>query len=210
VVRSSIGDAHVSKDTSAPGGDAGYAVEGVVVDGDGGTQSAGIVAANTDRALVVAQFPDPDAAMETYQALIDAETSGHLSVDGVLVVRAEADGRIVIQKVTDHSTRTGVKWGVVGGVVLGVIFPPSVIGSAVALGVTGGVLGKLRQRHHKADLADSLAKSLAPNTSGILVLASLPAVGTVRQTMPRASRITEVSVDSDTAAAITEAAKAAG
>jgi uncharacterized membrane protein len=193
----------------AASGDDVTVVEGVAVDSSGGIQAAGVVAANTDHALLVAEFADPNAALSTYQALIDAEISGHLVIDGVLVVRADANGQIVIQKVTDHSTKTGLKWGVVGGVVLGVIFPPSIIGSAAALGVTGGVLGKLRQEHHKSELAASLTGALAPNTSGILVLATLPAVPAVKETMPQATKVTEVPVDHDTAEAITEASKAA-
>jgi uncharacterized membrane protein len=174
----------------------------------GGIQAAGIVAAKTDRALVVAQFPDPNSALETYQALVDAEVSGHLTVEGVLVVQADASGNIVVQKVTDHSTKTGLKWGIVGGIVLGVLFPPSIIGSATALGVTGGVLGKLRHEHHKSELGASLSGSLAPNTSGILVLAALPTVPDVKMTMPKATKVTEVRVDSETADAIKAASKA--
>jgi uncharacterized membrane protein len=186
----------------------GGAPEGVDVD-SGGLRAGGIVAATTDHALLVAQFADPDAALESYQALVDAETSGHLTVDGVLVVRSDTTGQIVIQKITDHSTKTGVKWGVVGGVVLGVIFPPSIIGSAAVLGVTGGVLGKLRHEHHKTEIEGTLSGSLAPNTSGILVLSKMRAVPAVRETMPRATKVTEVSIDDRTAAAITGAAKAA-
>src|SRR3954451_13657087 len=139
--------------------------EGVDVD-DGGIRAGGIVGATTDHALVVAQFADSDSALESYQALVDAETSGHLTLAGVLVVRADETGKIVIQKVTDHSTKTGVKWGVECGVVLGVVFQPSIIGSAAVLGVTGGVLGNLRHEHHKSEIADSLSGSLAPNSSG--------------------------------------------
>ena len=40
--------------------------------------------------------------------------------------QARADGKLEIQKATDHSTRSGLKWGLVGGVALGVIFPPSI------------------------------------------------------------------------------------
>lgn len=181
----------------------------VVVEGDGGIQAEGLVAAHTDYALVVAQFAGPGAALETYQALGDAETAGHVTIEGVLVVRAGANGRIDIQKVTDHSTRDGLKWGIVGGVVLGVLFPPSIIGSAAALGVTGGVLGKLRQMHRRSELEASLTGVLAPNASGILVLARLPAVSVVRQTMAKATKVTEVPVDGSTADAITQAAKAA-
>jgi uncharacterized membrane protein len=187
----------------APSGD-GLAV----ADEGGGTQAAGLVAANTDHALLVAEFADPDAALESYQALIDAEIAGHLAVDGVLVVKADASGNIQVQKVTDHSTRTGLTWGIVGGVVLGVIFPPSIIGSAAALGVTGAMLGKLRQEHHKSELGATLTGALAPNASGILVLATLPAVPAVRQTMPRATNVTQVPVDTETAVSIMEACRA--
>ena len=181
----------------------------VVADDVGGIQAAGLVAADTDHALLVAEFADPEAALESYQALIDAETSGHLAVDGVLVVKADASGTIQVQKVTDHSTRTGLTWGIVGGVVLGVVFPPSIIGSAAVLGVTGAVLGRLRKEHHKSELGATLTGALAPDASGILVLVTLPAVPAVRQTMPRATRVTQVPVDKETAASITEACKAA-
>jgi uncharacterized membrane protein len=195
----------------APAADAAtdVAVAAAVVADDAGVEAAAAVATDGSNVLLVAEFADPAAAMETYQALVDAEISGALAVSGVLVVKADASGKIQIQKVTDHSTRTGLKWGIVGGVVLGVIFPPSIIGSAAALGVTGGVLGKLRQEHHKSELGSALAGSLAPNTSGILVLATLPAVPAVKQTMPKATKVTQVPVDAATTTAITEAAKQA-
>jgi uncharacterized membrane protein len=180
-----------------------------VSDSAGGIQAAGIVAADSDHEVLVAEFADPTAAMVTYRNLPDAEIAGTIDVEGVLVVNADSQGNINVQKVTDHSTKTGVKWGVVGGVVLGVIFPPSIIGSAAVLGVGGGVLGKLRQEHHKSQLADSLYGALAPNTSGIIVLAKLPAVPAVKQTMPDAKKVTEVPVDAQTAADITAAAKEA-
>jgi uncharacterized membrane protein len=202
--------APASAATAAPApATADVAVAAAVVADEAGVQAAAAVATDGSNVLLVAEFADSAAAMETYQALVDAEISGALTVSGVLVVKADAKGKIEIQKVTDHSTKTGLKWGIVGGVVLGVIFPPSIIGSAAALGVTGGVLGKLRQEHHKSELGAQLEGALAPNTSGILVLASLPAVPAVKQTMPKATKVTQVPVEASAAAAITEAAKQA-
>jgi uncharacterized membrane protein len=185
------------------------AVAAAVVADDTGVQAAAAVATDGSNVLLVAEFADPAAAMEAYQALVNAEIAGAIAVSGVLVVKADAAGKVHVQKVTDHSTKTGLKWGVVGGIVLGVIFPPSIIGSAAALGVTGGVLGKLRQEHHKAELGGALQGALAPDTSGILVLATLPGVAAVKQTMPKATKVTQVPVDGTTTAAITEAAKQA-
>ncbi len=84
--------------------------------------------------LVVADFNDTDAAWEAYEFLKSVEDGRTLEIESVVVVKRDEDGKLEVQKATDHSTRRGLAWGVVGGVVLGVIFPPSIIGSAIALG----------------------------------------------------------------------------
>lgn len=133
-----------------------------------------VVAAVTDGAytLLVADFNDTESAWTAYEALKSVEDQ-HLEIEGVVVVKREADGTLEIQKATDHSTKSGLKWGIVGGVVLGVVFPPSIIGSAAALGAAGAAAGKIRQRHHRGELADQLENAIAPGHSGILALVSL-------------------------------------
>jgi uncharacterized membrane protein len=92
------------------------------------------------------------------------------------VVKRGQDGKLDIQKATDHSTRSGFRWGVVGGIALGVIFPPSILGSAAALGAAGAATGKVRQMHHRSELAEELEDSIAPGPSGIIALVSDPGV----------------------------------
>ena len=72
------------------------------------------------------------------------------------MVKRGDDGQLDIQKATDHSTRSGLRWGLVGGIALGVIFPPSILGSAAVLGATGAAAGKIRQLRHRSDLAEEL------------------------------------------------------
>src|SRR4051794_23818516 len=90
--------------------------------------------------LFVADFSDSQSAMEAYYALKGIEDGRTVEIEGVIVVRCEDDGKMVVQTVTDHSTKSGLKWGVLGGVVLGVFFPPSIIGSALALGAGGAAI----------------------------------------------------------------------
>ena len=88
------------------------------------------IAAASDGAytLIVADFADTATARKAYEAL-DAVEDGHtVAFEGVVVVKREGDGRLEIQKATDHSTKSGLKWGIVSGVALGLIFPPSIIG----------------------------------------------------------------------------------
>jgi uncharacterized membrane protein len=154
-------------------------------------------------------FADPAAAEAAYKALVDAEISGQTRIDGVLAVHSDAEGKIHIDKMTDHSTKKGVKWGIVGGIVLGVLFPPSIIASSVALGGLGGVIGKLRNVHHRSEVATELDGSIGANHSGIIALVHATDAAKAQQAMPAATKVTTAEVDEAAAKDISEAAKAA-
>jgi uncharacterized membrane protein len=153
-------------------------------------------------ALIIARFPTMDETQEAYQALQELERTTSLQIDGVIIASSDANGKITLGQVTDHSTKTGLKWGVVGGVLLGIVFPPTIIGSAVALGGTGAILGKVRNVLHRKGLAEELAEVMTPNTSGILALVQDTAVVAVREAMAKADQIVEKAVDQQLAAEI--------
>ena len=210
-----VGDVVAADDTNALAG---------VVAGEADPHGASVVAAvgnedgvqavmamDTDyfNTVLAAEFANPDAARAAYEALLEAEINGALHIDGVLAVHADDAGKIHIDKLTEHSTKTGVKWGAAAGLVLGVLFPPAIIASTVAWGVVGGALGKLRNLHHRNQVADELAGAIGPNNSGILALVHAGEVDQVKQSIPEATKVTTADVDEATAKDITEAAKAA-
>ncbi len=176
------------------------------------TEVVAAAAAITDGAytLFVADFTDTATAWDAYEALKSVEDGRTLEIEGVIVVKREADGTLEVQKVTDHSTRHDLKWGVVGGVALGVIFPPSILGSAVALGIAGAATGKVRELHHRSELADELENAIAPGHSGILALVSDPNVVQIREALDKADAIVEKAIDKVVADDIKAAAEEAG
>ena len=89
-----------------------------------------------------------------------------LHIDGVLVVKADQDGRLHVQKMTDHSTRTGLKWGIVGGLVAAVFLPATLLAGAVALGTAGAAAGKARNLKHRLDVEYELAGVITPERRG--------------------------------------------
>jgi len=159
--------------------------------------------------LFVADFNDTETALEAYEALKEIEDGATVEIEGVLVVKRNADGELEVQKVTDHSTRRGLGWGVVGGVILGVIFPPSIIGSAVVLGAGGAAVGKAREQHHKKEIAQEMQDAIAPGHSGIIALVSDPGEIKIRKALEKANGIVESAVDDVVAADIKAAAQAA-
>lgn len=200
--------AETTPDATAAVADDTVVVAGQVAD-DEGVLAEGAIAAQGPHALIVARFADPNLAIATYDDLMDAEVGGLLQVDGVLVVKADEKGQIHVQKMTDHSTRTGLKWGIVGGVVAAVFLPATIVGGAVALGVAGAAAGKARNLYHRVEVEQELADVITPGTSGILALVSAMDADAVAQKMPEAEQVKTVPVDEETAGAIKAAAAAA-
>jgi uncharacterized membrane protein len=168
-----------------------------------------MIAAASDGAytLLVADFAETGTAWDAYELLKSMEDGRTIEIEGVVVVKRETDGQLEVQKATDHSTRSGLKWGVVGGIALGVIFPPSIIGSAAALGAAGAATGKVRQLHHRSELATELENSIAPGHSGIVALVSDPGVVEIRKALAKADAIVESAIDKVAARDIKAAAK---
>ena len=160
-------------------------------------------------ALIVAQFPTMDDAQAAYATLQELERTTSLRIDGVVVASCDAEGKVHLGQVTDHSTKTGLKWGVVGGAVLGIIFPPSIIASAVGLGVVGASVGKIRNVFHRSGLADELAGVMTPNTAGIVAIVEDTAVVKIREALDKADRIVTKAIDEEVAAEIDREAKLA-
>ena len=159
--------------------------------------------------LLVADFSDTSTAWEAYEALKSAEDGRTVEIEGVIVVNRSADGKLEVQKATDHSTKSGLKWGAVGGIALGVIFPPSILGSAAVAGSAGALIGKLRQRHHHGELEKQLEDAIPPGHSGLLALVSDPGAVRIQKALERADAIVESAIDKVEADDIKAAAKEA-
>jgi len=198
----------MTEETPTPAADDVVVVATQVADEKGVIAEAAI-AAEGDHALIVARFADTKSAIAIYENLLLAEMDGSLHIDGVLVAKADADGRIHIQQMTEHSTRKGLKWGIVGGVVAGIFLPATIIGGAVALGFAGAAAGKARNLYHRVEVEKELADVIVPGTSGILVLVSASDADAVAKRMPDAQEVKTVPVDEETAGAIRDAAAAA-
>jgi uncharacterized membrane protein len=199
----------VTDEPTAPAnGDDVLVVAAQVADSQG-VLAEGAIVAEGDHALIVARFADTASAIAIYDRLREAETGGGVNIDGVLVAKADPDGRIRIQQMTDHSTRTGLKWGVVGGVIAAVFLPATLVAGAVTLGLAGAAAGKARNLANRLEVEKGLAGVITPGTSGILCLVSAAHADEVTKQMPEAEEVKAIPVDEETADAIKEAAATA-
>jgi uncharacterized membrane protein len=152
--------------------------------------------------LIVAKFPNTADAESAYETLMEIERRSSLRIDGVVVASMDADGKVHLGKVTDHSTKTGLKWGVVGGVALGILFPPTILAGAAATGTLGAAIGKVRNATHRSAIADQLEGVLTPNSSGVIALVEDEAVVEIEKALAQADEIVTKAVDKQVAAEI--------
>jgi uncharacterized membrane protein len=153
-------------------------------------------------ALIVARFPNTEQAEEAYRTLTEIEARSSLRIDGVVVASRDAEGKVHLGKVTDHSTKTGLKWGVVGGVALGILFPPTILAGAAGAGALGAAIGKVRNVTHRSALADQLEDVLTPGSSGVVALVEDEAVVEIQKALAQAEEIVTKAVDKQVAAEI--------
>jgi uncharacterized membrane protein len=184
--------------------------------GAGATDGAGerpdaMVGLVTDGAyaVIVAVFSNTQDAEAAYDQLTEIERNSRLRIDGVVVASRDAEGKVHLGKVTDHSTKTGLKWGIVGGVALGILFPPTILAGAAGAGTLGAAIGKVRNVTHRSSLADQLEGVMQPNTSGVIALVEDTAVVEIQQALAKADEIVTKAVDKQIAAEIDREAAAA-
>lgn len=202
---------HKTTPTAVPaeGGDDVVVVAAQVAD-DQGVLAEGAIASRGESALIVARFADTGSAIAIYDQLVEMEIAREIEIDGVLVVEAHDDGKLHVQHMTDHSTRTGLRWGIVGGAVAAIFLPATIIGGAIAMGIAGAVAGKARNLRHRTEVERELTGVITPGTSGILCLVSATSAQEIADQMPDAQEVRTVPVDAETAQAVKEAAQAAG
>ena len=177
---------------------------------EAGTPDAEIAIAGTGAYfLIVARFPDASAAAKAYDDLRGIEQRSTLQIDGVVVANRDADGRIHLEELTEHSTRSGLKWGAVGGIALAALFPPTILAGALGGGAIGAAAGKVRNLVRRNEIEKELEAVLTPGTSGLLALVEDKALAEVQRSLVAAEAIVSRSVDRAVAMEIDAEAKAA-
>jgi arylsulfatase len=125
--------------------------------------------ADTPTAVLVAGYPDIDAATADFEALVAQVKAKRLSIDGVILVTHAADGTVSVQQTGDDLGRKGMGWG--GGVGLAVgLFAPPLLASVAVGAVAGGVVGRFVSHRVEHELHDRIGENLLPGSAGIIAV----------------------------------------
>lgn len=151
--------------------------------------------------LYIAAYEDASVAEDGWKDLKELAKEETIDIDGMLFVRRNEDGKIVV-KDDAHDVRKGVKVGAVAGAVVGLIFPPSLLGGAVAGALAGAGIGGLRGRGRKHEIHADVERVLPEKSSGIIVLVNDESASALESALSEADNIEKHEVDAESAASI--------
>lgn len=176
---------------------------------DGQTNVAGALLTDGAWTLLIADFSDKHLALRGYADLREAADASRLRIEGAFVLAKDEDGELTIEEATDLRTRRGLRWGLVTGAVVGIFFPPSLLASLAVGAAVGAGVGRLRHHRVADEFAGELSTVIEPGHSGLVVLASDPAMIELQKALAKADKIVQRAVDKAVVDEITARVQAA-
>ena len=145
--------------------------------------------------ILVATYPDEQAARDDYQVVKEAHAQGLVGSYDAAVITKDRNGKIHENK-DETSTRHGAWWGVAAGAAVGVLFPPSLLGAAAVGGVIGGVSGHLAKGMSRSE-AKELGDFIDPGQAGLLVVGESKVEEAIAKAVTKAEKQTAKELDVD-------------
>ncbi|MDR2984495.1 MAG: DUF1269 domain-containing protein [Nocardiopsaceae bacterium] len=145
--------------------------------------------------ILVATYPDENAAQDDYQVVKDAHAHGLVGSYDAAVVTKDMSGKVHENK-DETSTRHGAWWGIAAGAAVGVLFPPSILGAAAAGGVIGGITGHLSKGMSRSQ-AKELGDFIDPGQAGLVVVGETKIEQSLAKAVTRAEKQTAKELDVD-------------
>ena len=145
--------------------------------------------------ILVATYPDEQAAREDYEVVKEAHAEGLVGSYDAAVVTKDVTGKVHENK-DETSTRHGAWWGIAAGAAVGVLFPPSILGAAAVGGVIGGVGGHLARGMSRSQ-AKELGDFIGPGEAGLLVVGESKVEQVLAKSIKRAEKQTARELDID-------------
>ena len=123
--------------------------------------------AETPTDVLVAAYPDIDAAMKEFDALAERVEGKKVEMEAAILITHAKDGAVNVQQTADHRGRKGVEWG--GGVGSSSGWPRRRCSRSRPSGAAaGGLIGKFVDKRLETEMHDKIGENLPAGTAGII------------------------------------------
>jgi uncharacterized membrane protein len=149
---------------------------------------------DTEFDVVIAAYLIPDLAKQDFDGLVKLVEDKELTVEGVVLVTEDADGKVTVDETGDHLGRKGLEIGGGVGLVVGLLSPP-LLASVVVGAAAGDVMGHFVKHKVESGLGDKMAGALPPGSAGVVAIYDRAKAGVVDTTLANAVKKSTAPVD---------------
>src|SRR3954471_3055795 len=148
--------------------------------------------------VLIAAYLFEDLAKRDFDAVLKLAEDQTIKVEGVVVVRKDADGEVSVIETGDHLGRKGAKLGGGAGFVVGLFAPPLLAATAVGA-VAGAVMGKFAKHRLESGIGEKMDAALPPGSGGVIAVYDSRGAVAVDKALANAVRKSVAHIDGSSA-----------
>src|SRR5213592_4159449 len=119
--------------------------------------------------VLIAAYLFEDLAERDFEAVLTLAADKAITVEGVVLVRKDADGDMHVSETGDHLGRRGAKLGGGAGLVVGLLAPPLLAATAVGA-AAGAVVGRFAKHRVESGIGEKMDAALPPGSGGVIAV----------------------------------------
>ena len=144
--------------------------------------------------VLIAAYLFEDLAKQDFDAVVKLAEDKTITVEGVVLVQKDSEGKVHVTETGDHLGRKGVKAGAGVGLVIG-LFAPPLLAATIVGGALGGLGGKFARHRVQAGIGDKLENALPPGSAGIIAIYEHDGADAVAGALANAIRTSTAQID---------------
>src|SRR6266513_5444243 len=144
--------------------------------------------------VLIAVYMFEDLAKKDFDAVLKLAEDKTITVEGVVLVKKNADGEVDVTETGDNLGRKGVKLGGGVGLVVGLFAPPLLAATAVGAAV-GGVTGKFAKHRLESGIGKKMDAALPPGSGGVIAVYDAGGADTVDKALANAVKKSVAQID---------------
>jgi len=150
------------------------------------------------KGVVIAAYLIEDLAKQDFDAVLQLAEDKAITVEGVVLVQKDADGKVSVTETGDHLGRKGAKLGGGVGLVVGLFAPPLLAATAVGA-AAGAVTGKFAKHRLESGIGEKMDNVLPPGSAGMIIVFDYEGTAVVDKALANAVKKSEARIDGTSA-----------
>jgi uncharacterized membrane protein len=144
--------------------------------------------------VLIAAYLFEDLAKQDFDAVVKLAEDKTITVEGVVLVRKDADGDVQVSETGDHLGRKGLKLGGGVGLVVGLLAPPLLATTAVGA-AAGAVAGKFARHRLDSGIGEKMDAALPPGSGGVMAVYDADGAPAVAHALANAVKTSVAHID---------------